>query len=105
MTTRIGITGVAGRMGRTLVEAVGLSGDDLQLAGAIEQPGSSLVGADSGELAGLGRNGVTIVGSLAQVIGDIDVLIDFTVPVATAANAALCAAQGCHGYRHHRLHS
>lgn len=91
MTTRIGITGAAGRMGRTLVEAIGLAGGELELAAAIEQPQSSLLGADSGELAGQGRNGVPVVGSLAEVIGQIDVLIDFTVPAATAANVGLCA--------------
>ena len=94
MTTRIGITGAAGRMGRTLIEAIGLAGDELQLTAALEQPGSSLLGADAGELAGQGRNGVTVVGSLAEVIGDIDVLIDFTVPQATQANATLCAENG-----------
>jgi len=88
--TRIGITGAAGRMGRTLVEAIDLAGDDLVLAAAVEQPDSSLVGADAGELAGLGRNGVTVAGDLAQVIGDIDVLIDFTVPAATVASLDPC---------------
>ena len=90
-TTRIGITGAAGRMGRTLIEAVSLAGDALRVTAAVEQPESSLVGADAGELAGLGKNGVTVVGDLAEVIGDIDVLIDFTVPAATLANIALCA--------------
>ena len=91
MTTRIGITGAAGRMGRTLVEAIALSGGALKLAAAIEQPQSSFLGADSGELAGQGRNGIPVVGSLSQVIGDIDVLIDFTVPAATLASVAECA--------------
>lgn len=92
MTTRIGITGAAGRMGRTLIEAIALAGEDLQLAAAIEQPESSLLGADAGELSGQGKNGVVVVGSLDEVIADIDVLIDFTVPVATVANVELCAA-------------
>ena len=38
MTTKIGITGAAGRMGRTLIEAIAASSDDLQLAAAIEHP-------------------------------------------------------------------
>jgi 4-hydroxy-tetrahydrodipicolinate reductase len=94
MTTRIGITGAAGRMGRTLIEAIAQSNGTLQLAAALERPGSSLIGADAGELAGLGKNGVAIAGNLADVIADIDVLIDFTVPEATLANAALCAEHG-----------
>ena len=94
MTTRVGITGAAGRMGRTLIEAIAMAGDGLKLAAAIERPESSLLGADAGELAGMGGNGVTVVGSLEEVIGDIDVLIDFTVPAATLANADLCAREG-----------
>ncbi|MFV8818339.1 4-hydroxy-tetrahydrodipicolinate reductase [Haliea sp. E17] len=94
MTTRIGITGAAGRMGRTLIEAVNAAGAPLQLAAAIERPGSSLIGADAGELAGIGRNGVSVAGDLAEVVADIDVLIDFTVPEATLANVKLCAQHG-----------
>ena len=94
MTTRIGITGAAGRMGRTLIEAVAMAGDELTLAAAIERPESTLLGADSGELSGHGKNGVPVVGSLSEVIGDIDVLVDFTVPLATLANVAQCAERG-----------
>jgi 4-hydroxy-tetrahydrodipicolinate reductase len=61
---------------------------------AIEQPGSSLVGADAGELAGQGKNGITVVGDIADCIADIDVLIDFTVPAATLGNLAVCAENG-----------
>ena len=94
MTIKVAITGAAGRMGRTLIEAIGLSNYGLELAAAVEQPDSSLIGADAGELAGLGKNGVAVVGSLADVVDQFDVLIDFTVPAATAANAKLCARNG-----------
>ena len=103
MTTRIGITGAAGRMGRTLIEAIGLAGDELQLTAAIEQPDSSLLGADAGELAGQGKNGVTVVGALAEVIGDIDVLIDFTVPAGDPGQCrAMCRKRCGDSDRHHR---
>ena len=94
MTTRIGITGAAGRMGKTLIEAVSLSTEDLQLTAAIERPESSLIGADAGELAGIGANGVAVSGSLDEVIDSIDVLIDFTIPAATIANVQACASAG-----------
>ena len=94
MTIRIGITGAAGRMGRTLIEAIALAGGELELTAAIERPESTFLGADCGELAGLGRNGVAVVGALAQVIDQIDVLIDFTVPAATVANLDECARRG-----------
>jgi 4-hydroxy-tetrahydrodipicolinate reductase len=90
---RIAIVGVAGRMGRTLVAAVE---QDVQarLAAGIVEPGSSLAGADIGELAGLGKLGVTASDSLDAVADDFDVLIDFTTPQVTLANLAFCAERG-----------
>lgn len=87
---RIAIIGAAGRMGRTLIEAVNAS-PDLQLTAGIVEPESSLVGADLGELAGLGRNSIAIASSLAAVVADFDLLIDFTSPATTLANAEFCA--------------
>ena len=48
-TTRIAVTGAAGRMGKTLIEVIAAS-NSAQLTAAIERPQSSLLGADSGEL-------------------------------------------------------
>lgn len=92
-TTRIAITGVAGRMGKTLVEAV-LAHPHTTLAAAIERPGSSLVGTDAGEVAGCGRLGITVVDALETVVPQFDVLIDFTAPLATLANLQLCQQHG-----------
>ncbi|MBP9033036.1 MAG: 4-hydroxy-tetrahydrodipicolinate reductase, partial [Pseudomonadales bacterium] len=91
--TRIAVNGAAGRMGKTLIEAI-VANPDTTLAAAVERPDSTLLDADAGELAGLGRNGVRIVGSLEQVIDAFDVLIDFSSPAASADNARLCAAAG-----------
>ncbi|HSG62785.1 MAG TPA: 4-hydroxy-tetrahydrodipicolinate reductase [Pseudomonadales bacterium] len=93
MTVRIAVTGAAGRMGRMLIEAISAN-EGATLTVAIERPGSSLIGADAGELAGLGKNGVVIVDDASHVLSDFDVMIDFTAPAATVANAALCAAHG-----------
>ncbi len=93
MTIRMAVTGAAGRMGKTLIEAVALA-EGAELTAALERPESSLLGADAGELAGLGKNGVTLVGDIQAVIDDFDVLIDFTAPVATLANARACADAG-----------
>jgi 4-hydroxy-tetrahydrodipicolinate reductase len=88
---RIAITGAGGRMGKTLIEAISLT-DGVELGAALERPESSLIGVDAGELAGVGRNAVTVAGSIAEVADQFDVLIDFTVPAATVANATFCAA-------------
>ncbi|MBD2859300.1 4-hydroxy-tetrahydrodipicolinate reductase [Spongiibacter sp. KMU-158] len=93
MTVRIAVTGAAGRMGKTLIEAVNLA-EGCVLSAAIERPESSLIGADAGELAGLGKNGVAVVGDINAVLDQFDVLIDFTAPLATLANAAACASAG-----------
>ncbi len=93
MNTRIGITGAGGRMGRILIEAVSLA-EGVELTAAIERPESTLLGADAGELAGIGKNNVVLSGDLQPLLAEIDVLIDFTTPLATLAHAAMCAEAG-----------
>ncbi|MEH6493374.1 4-hydroxy-tetrahydrodipicolinate reductase [Halopseudomonas sp.] len=90
---RIAVIGAAGRMGKTLIEAIGQA-EGASLTAAIERPDSSLVGADAGELAGVGRLGVAISGSLQQVLDDFDVLIDFTHPTTTLLNLDICRTAG-----------
>jgi 4-hydroxy-tetrahydrodipicolinate reductase len=90
---KIAIAGASGRMGRTLIEAVNQT-EGAEVTAAIERPESSLVGADAGELAGVGRIGASVVAGIDEVINDFDVLIDFTAPAATLANAASCAKAG-----------
>lgn len=90
---KIAVTGAAGRMGKTLIEAITAS-EGAVLSAAIEHPNSSLIGADAGELAALGKNGVAIVGDIKQVAEQFDVLIDFSRPEATLANIAVCVEQG-----------
>ena len=91
--TRIAVCGAGGRMGRALIAAVHAA-DGATLTAAVERAESSLIGADAGELAGIGRLGVTLAGSLAEVIDQFDVVIDFTAPAATVAHLALCQAHG-----------
>ncbi len=91
--TRIAIHGAGGRMGRALIEACR---DDAaaELVVALDRADSALIGLDAGEMAGLGRLGVTVGGDLAAVGGDFDVLIDFTSPEATLAALAHCRSHG-----------
>ena len=90
---RLIVAGAGGRMGRTLVKAIADS-KGLMLAGALEDARSPLIGADAGALAGLGENGVTLGSDAAALIGNADGIIDFTVPAATVAIAALAAKAG-----------
>ena len=86
----IGVIGAGGRMGRMLIEAV-QDNPKTTLSAAIERQGSSLVGADAGEVASIGRINIKIVDDLVAVIDDIDVLIDFSLPEATEQNMQICA--------------
>ncbi|MFK3916842.1 4-hydroxy-tetrahydrodipicolinate reductase [Psychrobacter sp. NPDC078501] len=86
----VGVIGAGGRMGRMLIEAV-QNNPQTALKAAIERQGSSLVGADAGEVAAIGHLNVQIVDDLAAVINDIDVLIDFSLPDATEKNMQVCA--------------
>ncbi|HEY6609680.1 MAG TPA: 4-hydroxy-tetrahydrodipicolinate reductase [Pseudomonas sp.] len=90
---RIAVMGAAGRMGKTLIEAV-QQASGAALSAAVDRPDSSLVGADAGELAGVGRLGVALAGDLTQVLDDFDVLIDFTHPSVTLQNLQVCRQAG-----------
>lgn len=88
---RVAITGAAGRMGKNLIEAAEQT-ENATFSAAVEHPDSTLIGADAGELAGLGRKGVAISGHLSNVVDDFDVLIDFTRPDVTLENIEICRA-------------
>lgn len=86
---KIAIAGAAGRMGRTLIEAVDDSAS-LTLTNPFEHHASERVGADAGELAGIGSRGVPITSAIDA--NDFDVLIDFTVPAVSLEHARWCQA-------------
>ena len=87
---KVGVIGAGGRMGRMLIEAT-QDNPQTTLSAAIERQGSSLVGADAGEVAAIGRLEIQIIDDLKAVISDIDVLIDFSLPAATEQNMQVCA--------------
>jgi len=90
---RLIVAGAGGRMGRTLIQAIAAS-PGIVLAGAVEGAGAAVIGRDSGELAGLGPNGIAVQARLEPLLASADGLIDFTVPPATVAFAELLAGKG-----------
>ncbi|KGD70588.1 dihydrodipicolinate reductase [Tatumella morbirosei] len=86
---RIGIVGASGRMGRQLIEAT-LLASNASLGAVVVRQGSSLVGCDAGELAGVTKTGVVITDDLLAVKDEFDVLIDFTRPEATLEYLEFC---------------
>ena len=93
MMIKVGVIGAGGRMGRMLIQAVAQN-PETKLAAAIERKGSSLVGVDAGELVNIDKADVALVDDLSQVVNDIDVLIDFSLPESTVNNIKLCAEHG-----------
>jgi 4-hydroxy-tetrahydrodipicolinate reductase len=70
----VAVSGAAGRMGATVCEAVG-EADDLSLTG---------------------RADPLLETALADVLGDADVVVDFSVPDAAVDNARTCLEAGVH---------
>ena len=87
---KVAVTGAAGRMGKANIEAIQMA-EGIELGAAIVESTSTLIGADAGEMAGVGKLGVSLKGSLAEAVDDFDVLIDFTTPEVTLQNVAFCA--------------
>jgi 4-hydroxy-tetrahydrodipicolinate reductase len=90
---RLIVAGAGGRMGRALTRVISQTPGAV-LAGALEAPGSELLGTDSGVLAGLPANGVLLSADLWSMSANADGILDFTVPAATIANVAIAAQRG-----------
>ncbi len=94
MTTRVALVGACGRMGQLIIKRI-LATDGLELSAAFDLVNN---GKDIGEIVGAGSLGVPVSDpkDLAKVLKDsrTDVLVDFTVAPATAANAPVAAAAG-----------
>ena len=74
MTINVAVSGAAGRMGDTVCRAVG--------------------GAEDMEL--VGRADPQLDAALEDVLGDADVVVDFTVPGTALHNARMCLEAGVH---------
>ncbi|HWX07398.1 MAG TPA: 4-hydroxy-tetrahydrodipicolinate reductase [Bradyrhizobium sp.] len=90
---RLIVAGAGGRMGRALTRVISETPGAV-LTGALEAPGSDLLGKDAGVLAGLPENGVKLSADLWTLSANADGILDFTVPAATIANVAIAAQRG-----------
>lgn len=84
MSIKITIIGAAGRMGRELIKAV--QEKQFELSGAVDK---TLIGSDSGEVAGIGKNNIIITDNLEKIIQQSNITVDFTSPEATINNLKL----------------
>ncbi len=79
-------------MGRMLIEAI-QAADDCTLTGALDVPGSPVLGTDAAAFLGK-PSGVLITADLREGLSGADCLIDFTRPEGTLAHLAVCRELG-----------
>ena len=91
--TKVTVIGAAGRMGKMIVTACSKD-SQVKITGATEISGSSFIGRDVGETAGIEKNGTLISDSLEKAILESDVVIDFTFPETTIENLKVCEKFG-----------
>ena len=84
MSLKIGIAGAAGRMGRAIAEAAAQA-NDMQVIAGIDQPGL--------QNCGHGSFPITPIGEAS--LGEIDVLIDFSLPAALSTHLNAARDHGC----------
>jgi len=87
---KIGVVGVAGRMGCALVRMVDET-PGCVVAGGIEREGSPALGKDLGDLAGIGTLGLEVGDNALELFVGLDAVLDFTVPEASVEFAAIAA--------------
>src|SRR2546426_6010903 len=87
------VAGAAGRMGNRIIACLADTAD-MRLVAALEAPGHAAIGRDAGELAGVGKAGVSVgADAVAEIIRE-RVLIEFSVPEASLAHLRLVAQAG-----------
>ncbi|MDL1956148.1 MAG: 4-hydroxy-tetrahydrodipicolinate reductase [Candidatus Desulfofervidus auxilii] len=76
------VAGICGRMGSTIARLV-YADKDMELCGGFERSDHPKIGADIGEVIGIGQLGIKIVENLEEIIEKADVIIDFTFHTAS----------------------
>ena len=90
---KIGVLGCAGRMGRVLAAQI-LESGKAELVGGTETPGSKYIGHDIAQLVGYDACGHMICDDPMTLFEVADIVIDFTVPIATVEHAKLASETG-----------
>ena len=83
---RLAIHGAAGRMGQRLI-ALGAADPELAVTAALESEQHPRLGEDAGLMAGAGSLGVPLA---CRLDGNVDVVIDFSVPAAAEQITRAC---------------
>jgi len=91
--SQVAIAGASGRMGQTLINVLNEHAR-LTLGAATAEPGTDAIGANAYQLAGIAKGEVIIGDSLVELADNFEVLIDFTIPLASIAHLDQCVEHG-----------
>ena len=101
MDIKLGILGADGRMGAAVIRAIAdrtaPDGTTVTLGAAFTAPGTTELGQDAGELAGVGTLGVPLTSDIKSGLNNCDVLIDFSAPRAAIDAALILSGTGHSG--------
>ena len=87
---KVVVSGVAGKMGRAIIGLIP-SYEDIVLTGALEKQGHPLIDQDIGIISHK-LKGITILDDLRDVIGNTDVIIEFSTPEAALKHLEIAAS-------------
>lgn len=88
---KVGIHGAQGRMGQRLIQLIS-EDSSLELGAALVREGHARLGEDAGSAAGVAALGIPL--SAAPAESPIDVMVDFTTPLAALTIAGWCRRRG-----------
>lgn len=86
---RVTVAGIAGRMGNILAKLV-VNTTDMELVGATEASGHSMIGENVSDLIGRRGLGVRVTDKIEDALLEADALLDFTSPKSTMGALEIC---------------
>ncbi|MGB5810927.1 MAG: 4-hydroxy-tetrahydrodipicolinate reductase [Polyangiales bacterium] len=89
---KVAIHGVAGRMGQSIASVLE-EDPGASLVAAMDRPSSPVVGRDIGSLTGAAERGIAITSDIETFLGNVEVVIDFSIAAATEKLLPMCASQ------------
>ncbi|MFH1836840.1 MAG: 4-hydroxy-tetrahydrodipicolinate reductase [Candidatus Omnitrophota bacterium] len=91
---KIGVAGACGKMGKMIIGQISKD-PEIERFYALEREDLPDIGKDMWEVLGKpGKSGVTISSDLRKLSGEIDCLIDFTLPRPTLEHLKICSERG-----------
>jgi 4-hydroxy-tetrahydrodipicolinate reductase len=87
---KIGVTGIAGRMGRTIAKII-MEDPVVELGSALFRADSGHENDDLGEFLGFEKSGIKGTSDLDKFVQSVDAIIDFSSPALSLEMAAKCA--------------